>query len=108
MVGLKNQGATCYLNSLLQSLYFTNAFRKVCYDHPGNPPLLKYHRPFIKYPPKMSPSGKYQIVLGHYRGYSTACKRMMKLSQPRSSLSPLVGRLGTFLNNRMFKSFHVF
>lgn len=29
MVGLKNQGATCYLNSLLQSLYFTNAFRKV-------------------------------------------------------------------------------
>lgn len=29
MVGLKNQGATCYLNSLLQSLYFTNMFRKV-------------------------------------------------------------------------------
>ena len=30
MVGLRNQGATCYLNSLLQSLYFTNAFRQVC------------------------------------------------------------------------------
>lgn len=29
MVGLKNQGATCYLNSLLQSLYFTDAFRQV-------------------------------------------------------------------------------
>lgn len=29
-VGLKNQGATCYLNSLLQSLFLTNGFRKVC------------------------------------------------------------------------------
>jgi ubiquitin carboxyl-terminal hydrolase 7 len=28
-VGLKNQGATSYLNTVLQSLYFTNAFRKV-------------------------------------------------------------------------------
>lgn len=34
MVGLKNQGATCYLNSLLQSLYFTNIFRKAIYQIP--------------------------------------------------------------------------
>ena len=30
-VGLKNQGATCYLNSLLQTLYFTNKLRRVCH-----------------------------------------------------------------------------
>ncbi|KAK6092951.1 ubiquitin-specific protease ubp15 [Batrachochytrium dendrobatidis] len=30
-VGIRNQGATCYLNSLLQSLYFTNYFRKATY-----------------------------------------------------------------------------
>ncbi|KAM5441568.1 ubiquitin-specific protease ubp15 [Microsporum ferrugineum] len=34
MVGLRNQGATCYLNSLLQSLFFTNAFRKAVYQIP--------------------------------------------------------------------------
>ena len=28
-VGLKNQGATCYMNSLLQCLFFTNKLRKV-------------------------------------------------------------------------------
>ena len=33
-VGLLNQGATCYLNSLLQSLYFTNYFRKATYEIP--------------------------------------------------------------------------
>lgn len=46
-VGLKNQGATCYMNSLLQTLFFTNQLRKVngwCFSpstfHP--PFSLKY------------------------------------------------------------------
>ncbi|ORX43087.1 cysteine proteinase [Hesseltinella vesiculosa] len=33
-VGMKNQGATCYMNSLLQSLYCTNLFRKAVYEIP--------------------------------------------------------------------------
>ncbi|KAA8498654.1 Ubiquitin carboxyl-terminal hydrolase 13 [Porphyridium purpureum] len=37
-VGLKNQGATCYMNSLLQTLYFIGTFRKAVYQMPI-PPL---------------------------------------------------------------------
>ncbi|RGB22029.1 hypothetical protein C1646_748620 [Rhizophagus diaphanus] len=33
-VGLNNQGATSYINSLLQSLYFTTYFRKAIYQIP--------------------------------------------------------------------------
>jgi len=33
-VGLKNQGATCYMNSLLQTLYSVGAFRKSVYSMP--------------------------------------------------------------------------
>jgi ubiquitin C-terminal hydrolase len=33
-VGLKNQGATCYMNSLLQALYFTNKLRLAVYKMP--------------------------------------------------------------------------
>ncbi|KAL0221664.1 hypothetical protein RCL1_001518 [Eukaryota sp. TZLM3-RCL] len=33
-LGLKNSGATCYLNALLQSLFHTNAFRKAVFSVP--------------------------------------------------------------------------
>ncbi|XP_077980640.1 ubiquitin carboxyl-terminal hydrolase 7-like [Glandiceps talaboti] len=33
-VGLKNQGATCYMNSLLQTLFFTSKLRKAVYLMP--------------------------------------------------------------------------
>ena len=33
-VGLKNQGATCYMNSVLQTLYFTSQLRKAVYKMP--------------------------------------------------------------------------
>jgi len=34
LVGLKNQGATCYLNSLIQTLYLTPEFRRMIYGFP--------------------------------------------------------------------------
>ncbi|KAI6652262.1 Ubiquitin carboxyl-terminal hydrolase 7 isoform X1 [Oopsacas minuta] len=33
-VGLRNQGATCYMNSMLQSLFFTNVLRRAVYQMP--------------------------------------------------------------------------
>ncbi|KAH8833816.1 hypothetical protein DL96DRAFT_465037 [Flagelloscypha sp. PMI_526] len=51
-VGLKNQGATCYMNSLLQSLYCTHYFRKAVYqiptedDHPSESVSLALQRVF--------------------------------------------------------------
>ncbi|KAI7847583.1 hypothetical protein BDC45DRAFT_541802 [Circinella umbellata] len=60
-VGLKNQGATCYMNSLFQSLYCTNYFRKAVYqiptenDDPNDSISLSlqrlfYHLQFSSYP----------------------------------------------------------
>ncbi|VDM97127.1 unnamed protein product [Thelazia callipaeda] len=33
-IGLKNQGATCYMNSILQTFFFTNRLRKAVYQMP--------------------------------------------------------------------------
>lgn len=83
MVGLKNQGATCYLNSLIQSLYFTNAFRKVRYFL-----MLEWtisidtFRRYIKYQRSKRPIKP--KVPGHFKDYSTAYKPMMTPS-PRKS-----------------------
>jgi ubiquitin C-terminal hydrolase len=38
-IGLNNQGATCYMNSLLQALYMTPEFRQFIYTWGYNPNL---------------------------------------------------------------------
>lgn len=35
--GLRNEGATCYINSMLQSLFATNEFRRIVYGIPVEP-----------------------------------------------------------------------
>ena len=75
MVGLKNQGATCYLNSLLQSLYFTNAFRKV-----GSFIFLEAMKQlrFVRQSTKFRPNKRTIELkaLGLYKGFSTYYKLM--------------------------------
>lgn len=38
-VGLQNQGATCYMNSLLQTLYHTSAFTQAVFEMPTGTPI---------------------------------------------------------------------
>lgn len=47
-VGLNNQGATCYLNSLLQSYFTTKKFRQKVYEIPTQDEI-KYDMPFKEY-----------------------------------------------------------
>lgn len=104
MVGLKNQGATCYLNSLLQSLYFTNAFRKVFqvasldWKH-----ILNISRRSIKYLRKMKTSE--QTVPGHYNAYFISFKRMKRRCRPRNLQPPLAGRQNIYSSNRTYRNY---
>lgn len=48
-VGFKNQGATCYMNSLLQTLYMVSAFRKAVYNMPLPEPANENSRSELSY-----------------------------------------------------------
>lgn len=67
-VGLKNQGATCYMNSLLQSLYCTHYFRKAVYqiptedEHPTESVPLALQRVFYHLQTSDQPVGTTELT----------------------------------------------
>ncbi|CAG8488525.1 10217_t:CDS:10 [Acaulospora colombiana] len=67
-VGLKNQGATCYMNSLLQSLYCTTYFRKAVYaipteeDEPIRSVSLALQRVFYQLQTSNTPVGTTELT----------------------------------------------
>ncbi|ESK93065.1 ubiquitin carboxyl-terminal hydrolase 5 [Moniliophthora roreri MCA 2997] len=67
-VGLKNQGATCYMNSMLQSLYCTRYFRKAVYqiptedDHPTESVALALQRLFYHLQTSDQPVGTTELT----------------------------------------------
>ncbi|KLO14677.1 cysteine proteinase [Schizopora paradoxa] len=67
-VGLKNQGATCYMNSLLQSLFCTNYFRRAVYqipteeDHPTESVALALQRVFYHLQTSDQPVGTTELT----------------------------------------------
>jgi hypothetical protein len=103
-VGLKNQGATCYLNSLIQSLYFTNAFRKVSLASFSESSILIKARPSTKFlPVKKKPC---QIRHTPFNAYFTNSRRPILLWVPMSLRNLSVGRRDIYLSSKMCRSYH--
>jgi ubiquitin C-terminal hydrolase len=68
LVGLKNQGATCYLNSLIQSLYMTPAFRRAVFQWRYDPQTDKPEKECI---PLQLQRLFARLLLSEYRSVET-------------------------------------
>ena len=101
-VGLKNQGATCYLNSLIQSLYFTNAFRKVCFARASKNDANNVLRLFIKFLLKTRKLSK--IVHTPFNVFFTNYKLPLMPFLQMSSPNHLDGKPGISSSNRMCRN----
>ncbi len=69
-VGIINQGATCYLSSLLQVFYHLGKFRKVSIQYWLL--WLTYVRQFMIFQPRKTAIHQ-KVFLWHFRGYSSVC-----------------------------------
>ncbi|OHT01279.1 hypothetical protein TRFO_31956 [Tritrichomonas foetus] len=119
-VGLKNQGATCYMNSMLQALFHLPAFRKLVYEMPttGNEDAkknipLNLQRLFAKMQlSKTACSTKALTVSFGWDDVQTIiqhdtqefCRVLLDNLEEKMKNSPLQGRIANLLRGK-FRSY---
>ena len=119
-VGLKNQGATCYMNSLLQTLYFTNQVQP-----PTSKNLFKWRKKYLieffdffnlefiscaRLFTRCLPRAmiRARVLLSRFRGFFKNCNFATNQSVRRNWLKASDGKPSTRSCSTMFKNFCAF